>query len=103
MKTPAKILQEARALIENPDHWCQGHLSKHTNGKMQRCALGALQDSSYFNGTMKGLLTARSFLYDAVQILSPGDGISLLNDTTNHETVLKMFDLAIDHAKQGEK
>jgi hypothetical protein len=105
--TPADTLRAAKALIEKPENWHVGYYAKTPGGDdtwgdlpqaCKWCALGALQKVSgdpYFPIGRRDHVTleaaARKLGYDCA---------SLLNDTTDHATVMRMFDLAIEMAEE---
>lgn len=93
-------LRAAKALIEDPDRWCQGAFAKMSNGMEvmpinsaahSYCALGSAIKVSNQEFTLAAALnrTAKKMGHDYA---------SVLNDSTDHPTVMKMFDLAIELA-----
>lgn len=91
----------ARKLIEQPEHWTQGTYARDKNGKRVPpkspeavcwCAFGAIltQDISY-----EEEMGIKTELNKAARKLGQRLFFSL-NDNTDHETVLKMFDLSIE-------
>lgn len=99
-----KVLKDARAKIENPEHWCQGHYAVTTAGKgvgpahpraCAWCAQGALEASGFtpYSSDAIGLaqLAAEELGFAS---------IPELNDTTDHATVLTMLDRAIERARR---
>lgn len=112
---PVEILTRAKALISDPAKWTQGHLARHANGNPIGpnetnatcfCALGAVDhvtprgtstydaDRLLNNAAMK--LCGRSF--GAVWV---NDGKVQIDGLTPHQAVLKMFDLAIEEARDA--
>jgi phage terminase large subunit GpA-like protein len=97
-----QIVEMARALIEDRDHWCRNHIALDANGvsvfptdpvAVKRCALGALIAAAYE-------LTHDHDAADhlAYQALRPHCGTSTLiyiNDTTGFAGVLELFDTVI--------
>ena len=97
-----QIIERARALIEDSDHWCRNHLALDTNGvsvfptstsAVKRCALGALIVAAYE-------LTHDHDAADhlAYQALRPHCGTSTLihvNNMRGQEEVLALFDEVI--------
>lgn len=95
MKTPLQILTDARALIDSPEKWTQGVLSKEVNGVTQRCAIGAISDAT------------DSFDTDARVYLRKAIGQSLVARWNNapertHAEVLAAFTRAIELARNKE-
>jgi hypothetical protein len=97
-----QIVERARALIEDKEHWCRNHIALDANGvsvfptspsAVKRCALGALIAASY---ELTGNHDAADRLaYDA---LRPHYGSSTLihtNDMRGHAAVLALFDKVI--------
>ena len=91
------VLIKARNLISDPSKWCKKHtaldangnaVSAHTSGAVQWCAMGAC----IREGT--NLLLCIIPLDKAAKQLGYTNCADL-NDESNHETVMKMFDLAI--------
>ena len=104
MSRPLKvqIVERARALIANEQHWCRRHLALDKNGAvvsptsakaMKRCAPGAVVATAY-------RLTDD---YDAAhqlghEVLAPIYRAAILmrvNDTRGHAAVLALFDEVI--------
>ena len=97
-----QIIERARSLIADQQHWCRGQLAEDANGvsvfpasaaAVKRCGLGALITAAYE-------LTNN---YDAAHELAhtalrPRCGISTLvhvNDVKGHAAVLALFDEVI--------
>jgi len=107
LKDIKRGLVKARKLIENPENWTQVVYAKKLDGDdthylspdaYQFCAFGAIANSFRYGYGMR----EKDFLYDSASILlnaasgSLGyESAAILNDGTDHETVLKMFDVAI--------
>lgn len=83
MATVKENLIAAKALIDTPEKWIKGELSK--NGCY--CALGAVQRASNYN------VRTKDALYDAL----PDVGIMTFNDdpNTTHSDIMALFDRAI--------
>ena len=107
-KTDADYLREAKALIANPEHWCQGYVALDADGKpcsvkiggpaVKRCAFGAVWTLCDFHSSGE-----EDFLDDAARQMGVDGhfpGIDL-NNTRKHADVMKMFDLAIELAESG--
>lgn len=94
------LLKRAREKIAKPENWCQRAFAKDADGGICQtqspiatcwCAIGALlavRGDSY-----RGLALIR--LTKAANILGYAYA-SVLNDKTDHETVLKMYDIAME-------
>lgn len=109
---PVTLLKRARALIEDPKHWTQGAYARNKSGKPvdadspaaeRFCALGAL-DRVGAGGR------AEVFLYKATR--GNQHGVSWVNDgylpgvssrLAAHNAVLRIYDRAIEIAKQEAK
>jgi hypothetical protein len=114
------FLMQARDLIKDPEHWCQGHEAETADGATARacspeadrwCALGALIKASSekndawrrdWNAILAGLsqaareLGARRpvVLQDKISVRM----ITRVNDFTSHAVVMRMFEMAINNA-----
>ena len=97
-----EIVERARVLIEDKEHWCRNHIASDANGAsvfptcvnaVRRCGLGALIAAAY---ELTGDHDAADRLaYDA---LRPHCGSSTLihtNDMRGHTAVLELFDKVI--------
>ncbi len=105
----AALLRKAKALIDTPEKWCQGAEAADKGGRLvrassfeavSRCSLGALIASGVNDKSdpiVMKLNTAAVMLgFDATENECVAAN---LNDTTDHSTVMAMFDLAIRLAK----
>jgi hypothetical protein len=104
MSRPLKIqiVERARALIADEEHWCRSHLGEDVNGvavsatsanAVKRCALGAMIAAAY---QLTHDFDAAHKLGD--EVLSPGYRAATLmhvNDTRGHAAVLRLFDEVI--------
>ena len=100
----AALLRKAKALIDTPEKWCQGTEAQDKNGRgvfcdssaaVQFCALGALGNLGSCSGYIVSDFldkAARKMGHYGTDNESPAAN---LNDTTDHPTVMAMFDLAI--------
>ena len=97
MTTEADKLRAARALIEDPEQWCQGAFARDKAGNhtfssasdaVQWCALGAC--------TKVGV---DGYLLQRVSGQSTAEDI---NDHDGHEAVMLLFDRAISLAEQEQ-
>ena len=97
----AALLRKAKALIDTPEKWCQGAMALDRLGRVcfdpmgsyvvRRCAIGAA-------ATIDGCGWSRPLKAAAKEMgyRDPGD----LNDRTDHLTVMRMFDRAIELARE---
>ena len=104
MSRPLKlqIVEKARALIADQQHWCRGELARNANGEgvcptsasaVKRCALGAVIAAAH---EFAGDLDAAHDL--ALKALRPKCGTATLvrvNDIRGHAAVLALFDEVI--------
>ena len=101
MSRPLKsqIVERARTLIADEQHWCRLHLAQDANGVpvsptsvsvVKRCALGALIAAAY------QLTHDFDAAHDLVhQALRPNYGpstVTYVNDARGHAAVLALFD-----------
>jgi hypothetical protein len=110
MSRPLKlqIVEQARSLIADEQHWCRGQLAEDARGRIvlpisakavRRCALGAVIAAAF-------QLTRN---YDAAYALAhnalrPHFGLSTLvqvNDVRGHAAVLALFDEVISFGQDG--
>ena len=104
MSRPLKIqiVERARALIADEEHWCRGELARDARGMgvcplsdsaVKRCALGALIAAAY------EITSGHRAAYDlAIRAMQPLFGIATLvkaNDLSGHAAVLALFDEVI--------
>ena len=102
-----QIVERARALIADKQHWCRGELARDVNGEgvcptsasaLKRCALGAVIAAAH--ELTHNLDSANDFAFKA---LRPRYGTATLvrvNDMRGHAAVLALFDTVIA-AKSG--
>jgi hypothetical protein len=94
-------LKAARELISDPEHWCRGAYARRKNGSECNswsksahsfCALGAFR--GYGDNAWRTLnLAAKNMGFLSAHHL---------NDSTDHATVMEMFDRAIEHAESND-
>jgi hypothetical protein len=97
-----KIIERAKQLIQDEQHWCRGYLAVDAEGisadptstqAVQRCALGALIAAAH------QLTNNRFWAYDlalnAVRPLCGSNTVVLVNDHRGHAAVLALFDEAM--------
>ena len=104
MSRPLKvqIVERARTLIADEQHWCRGELARDAKGRgvcpmsdsaMKRCGLGALLTASY------EITRDHRAAYDlAIKAMRPLHGTATLvkvNDIRGHAAVLTLFDEVI--------
>ena len=104
MSKPLKlhIVEQARSLIADKQHWCRGQLAEDARGvgvfptsdsAVKRCGLGAVIAAAY--QLTHDYDTANDLAHNA---LRPHYGISTLahvNDTRGHAAILALFDEVI--------
>jgi hypothetical protein len=106
--TPAEMLRAAKAKIGEPDSWCMGSEAVNASDEAEDptdpeacrwCSIGAVI-------AVGGIGSPYVFtlLDDAAKAMGKGGKLglraaALLNDTTDHATVMKMFDRAIELAE----
>ncbi|MGI9449346.1 MAG: DUF6197 family protein [Geminicoccaceae bacterium] len=105
--TPREILIAAKAKIEDPERWCQGWFARdiaghpigsRNPGACKWCSLGAIR-------VVWGPLSYESKVLQTLAVAALDQGFQLpedLNDNTDHPTVMKMFDRAIELAGEAE-
>ncbi len=98
----AALLRKAKALIDTPEKWCQGTCARDARGKavllgsataVAHCSFGAVWALS------ANTQQAASLLRRVGAEMGYG-GEVVLNDSTDHPTVMRMFDRAIDLARE---
>jgi len=117
---PLQVLQEARQLLSNPDHWFRYGFAGKKDGEVKArfyskngepswlhpdancwCSMGALlkvTKSKIPTCPMKPIF----FLSKALDKMGYSSSIAWFNDniSTTHEDILELFDLAIELAKE---
>jgi hypothetical protein len=97
-----QIVEKARSLIADDQHWCRRHLAEDVNGvsvsptsasAVKRCGLGAVIAAAYqltqdFDAADQLGLEALGPRYGAVTLIRG-------NDTRGHAAVLALFDEVI--------
>ena len=97
-----QIVERARALIADENHWCRGELARDAKGRgvcpmsddaTKRCGLGALIMAAY------QITNDRRAAHDlAIKAMRPLRGSATLvnvNDVRGHAAVLALFDEVI--------
>lgn len=115
MKTATRILENARALISEPEHWTRGTMARvgvrgrHVDSKDADatcfCALGALRRAASSGSEFEEV---RYLLGRAIGSLGAGKRIALYNDrkgckTKRHAEILAAFDAAIKLSKPRKR
>lgn len=103
--TPHEALVAARALISEPEDWCEWVLALTERGEFvgvkhpdatRFCALGALM--KVWPGPIP--VEALALADKAANDLYGGLGIVMVNNKKGHSAVLAAFDLAIERAQK---
>lgn len=106
-----EILDQARLLIGSEKDWCQGTPAKNASGEVmpaihpnaiQWCALGAIRRATHdkLGPESRIWLDIWDAMDKAAMEIDPATDahsrppMTTLNDTTNHETVMRAFNLA---------
>ena len=105
------ILKRAKARIENPEHWCVHEEARNKHGLMVRadapgacqwCATGAIFAEVPASAEPKYVECL-----DAAALHIVGKSgmpyAAWVNDHTDHDTVMRMYDLAIAKAEENEE
>lgn len=101
-----KATKLARTLISDPKNWTQAAFARNESGFPVKfsnpsatcfCSLGAVRLTSSLIPSLAEDVEYELFL-TSHQIR--GKGVAMLNDTTDHETVLTMFDLTIKRLEE---
>jgi hypothetical protein len=104
MSRPFKIqiVERARALIADKEHWCRGELARDARGMgvcplsndaVKRCGLGALVASAH--EITRGHRMAYDLATRAMQPLYGTATLVKVNDVSGHAAVLALFDEVI--------
>jgi len=103
----------AKAIIEKPENWTKGSFARSATGgavptddpeAVCFCALGACLKSSPkgpFSDNLQELIQAATELGSNESDEASLRGITWINDNSGHEAVMKMFDRAIELAKES--
>lgn len=110
--TTLEVLKQARALIASPEHWTQGALAHTCDGGVcgptdpdatNWCAIGAVWSATH--GNKPQIVDSIAALADVVPNRGPITQIELQearvqryndNPATDHQTILDLFDRAIE-------
>ena len=104
MSRPLKsqIVERARTLIADEQHWCRLHLAQDVNGVpvsatsarvVKRCALGALIAAAY--ELTQDFDTAHDLGHQALRPHYGPSTVIYVNDARGHAAVLALFDEVI--------
>ena len=104
MSRPLKvqIVERARALIADEQHWCRRHLGEDVNGvavsatsanAVKRCALGALIAAAY--QLTNDYNAAHQLGHEVLGTHYRAATLMHINDTRGHAAVLALFDEVI--------
>jgi hypothetical protein len=97
-----QIVEQARALIADREHWCQRHLAEDVNGvslsptsasAMKRCRLGAVIAAAY--QLTHDFDAAHQLGHEALRPRYGAATVTYVNDTIGHAAVLALFDEVI--------
>jgi hypothetical protein len=97
-----QIVERARALIADEQHWCRRHLGEDVNGvavsatsanAVKRCVLGALIAAAY--QLTHDFDEAHQLGQEALRPVYGPSTIIYANDTSGHAAVLALFDEVI--------
>lgn len=109
MTSTADILRAAKAKIEDPARWCQGQPAKDAKGYQIAtgsrlatawCAWGACCSVAGVRDAGFGLALVN---LNRVACRAGFGSAQELNDSSDHPTVMAMFDRAIELAEQEKK
>ena len=95
------VLRQAKAKIEDPDHWCTGEFALNayglpiapgSNQAARWCSIGAIEAILEIPGTdtLRARLKLNRAAFDNF-----GHGVTIVNDHLGHEAVMRMYDEAI--------
>ncbi len=99
---PLLIIQRAREIINDEQHWCRGSYARGKAGisvavndpdARRYCAMGALLVAA--SELCSDDLTASNLAHDIAKIISPTGSLVFVNDHYGHSAVLSLFDVAI--------
>jgi hypothetical protein len=97
-----QIVERARALIANEQHWCRRHLAEDVNGvsvsptfagAVKRCALGAVIAAAY--QLTNDFDAAHQLGHEALGPRYRATTLMQINDISGHAAVLALFDEVI--------
>ena len=97
-----QIVERARALIADKQHWCRGELARDVSGEgvcptsasaVKRCALGAVIAAAH--ELTHDLDSANDFAFKALRPRYGTTTLVRVNDMRGHAAVLALFDTVI--------
>lgn len=110
MLTTKEVLQRARAVIDEPEHWCQGWFAQDRIGNNTRpdmfdafafCSIGAIRKVLYdeeIHSVMDEVeaILALALCVEKSESLDRAATVVTFNDSNDHKAVLAAFDCAIN-------
>jgi hypothetical protein len=99
---PLLIIQRAREIISDEQHWCRGSYARGKAGisvavndpdAHRYCAMGALLLAASELSSDETI--ASSLAHDIAKIVSPTGSLVFVNDHYGHSAVLSLFDVAM--------
>ncbi len=99
---PLLIVQRAREIISDEQHWCRGCYARGKAGTVvavddpdarRYCAMGALIVAAW--ELCNDNAAATNLAHDMAKIVSPTGSLVFVNDHFGHSAVLSLFDVAI--------
>lgn len=99
---PLLIVQRARDIISDEQHWCQGCYARGKAGNVvmvndpnasRYCAMGALIVAA--SELCNNDTAATNIAHDMAKIISATGSLVFVNDHFGHSAVLSLFDVAI--------
>jgi hypothetical protein len=99
---PLIVIQRAREIISDEQHWCQGTyalsngdfpISANNPSARRYCAMGALRVAAA--EVCSDAMAANSLARDIAMTVSPAASLTFVNDYSGHAAVLSLFDEAI--------
>jgi hypothetical protein len=97
-----QIVEQARSLIADKQHWCRGHLAEDACGvgvfptspnAVKRCGLGAVIAAAY--QVSRDYESANELAHNALRPLYGITTLVHVNDIRGHAAVLALFDEVI--------
>lgn len=110
----SQIIEKSKNLISNESNWCKGHFALSFNGidvaedspaACKWCAHGAVSKIMKLHDIQHGTslyMSIWDYLGTAGYRTTGRSGLISLNDNSDHQTVLAVFDKAIKLAKHNE-
>lgn len=96
--TPRLVLERAREMIRDPNHWLQGAWKQpREDGSLRRCTYQAVHDAAKELGLpdTAALRALTRVIGDGRR--SPRRVIPGFNDTCGHRDIMALFDLALEN------